>query len=1067
MERLQRDLLGPIGADDEIITDAPITTYAAGILFPGEEGGRRDDTLEDNGDVPKDFADETDGRAVSDVLDEDAVPDTGVSLANLQRPSSMGLTFAVDPTVARSVTVTVSAAVYEPINAEGDVVTARRAEARSTEQHDQHWRRRPLSPPPIDIDITKPALKKEDLGTRDLELRYNVRKPSDGAVAVTVTLVNARKVSRSELQDPHCFFQPTLHIAGPDGTAALVERPVPVGVDEEEVKLNKLLHRHAPTFAVGHGCAADWNWTAPPMRGAVLQKARKASVPAVWSAFVPSYELLLTDSNRDIDAKALGMLRLSEASDAEIIGSLTALATGYRTWIAERGTEAEQLADTEYAKTARTRIKECGEVASRIERGIEVLESDRNAMTAFRLANRAMAEQRGRTSWIRDGRSRDLSLDGEWRPFQIAFILLCLQGIVDHDHPERAIADVLWFPTGGGKTEAYLGLIAFTVFLRRLRNGAAASGGVTALMRYTLRLLTLQQFERATALICAMESIRRRDPARLGDEGISIGMWVGSAATPNDLKTAAKSLRTLRKDKDLTENNPVQLRVCPWSGAVLGPAHYDVDLDRETMTVSCPDADCEFRDGLPIHLVDEEIYRVRPTLVIATVDKFAMLTWRDDVAALFNRDRPGTPPPELIVQDELHLISGPLGTLAGLYEVAVDVAAGQPKVVASTATIRRATEQGRALFDRTVSQFPPAGLDSRDSWFAVETPPAYKASRLYVGLMTPSTSQATLLVRAYAALLHGAAAGEGPNAIRDAYWTLVGYFNSLRLLAAAELQVHDDVQDRLALLTKRDGVERQVERPTELTSRVKSSEIPTRLKELEIALPAGAFDTVLATSMISVGVDVDRLGLMAVMGQPQTTAEYIQATSRVGRQHPGLVVTLYNAARSRDRSHYETFTSYHSALYRQVESTSVTPFSARARDRALHSVLIGLTRLMVDEARPNRAAQDVEDFVDRIEEVTERIVTRAASVAPDEAKDVAEHLAATIEHWRYLADRHHLEDGDEPLLYSAQRSFKRSEKRAEDAALIRRYSDEDLELAFMALQSMRDVDVESDLYLEH
>ncbi|MQY04604.1 hypothetical protein ACRB68_26610 [Actinomadura sp. RB68] len=1066
VERLQRDLLGPIGADDEVIDDAPITTYAAGILFPGEEGGLRGNASGEGEGAPKVFADDTDGRTVSDVLDKDAIPDTGVSMANVQKPSSMGLTFAVDPTVARSITVTVSAAVYEPINAEGNVVAARRIEARSIGQHDQRWRRRALSIPPVDIDITEPALQKKDLGVRGLQLRYNVRKPSDGAVAVTITLVNVLKAGRSELQDSYCFFQPSLHIAGPEGSSALVERPVPVGVDEDEVKLNKLLHRHAPTFAVGHGCAADWEWTAPPMRGAVRQKAQKASVPAVWSAFVPSYEVLLTDSNRDIDTRALGMLRLSEVSDAEIIGSLTALAAGYRTWIAERGAEAEQLADTEYAQTARTRIKECSEVAERIERGIWVLESDKNAMTAFRLANRAMAEQRGRTSWIRDGRSGDPSLDGEWRPFQIAFILLCLQGIVDHDHPERAIADVLWFPTGGGKTEAYLGLIAFTVFLRRLRKGAAG-GGVTALMRYTLRLLTLQQFERATALICAMESIRRRDPARLGDEGISIGMWVGSAATPNDLKTADASLKKLRDNKDLFENNPVQLRVCPWSGALLGPKQYAVDLDQRTMTVSCPDADCEFRNGLPIHVVDEEIYQVRPTLVIATVDKFAMLTWRDDVAALFNRDRPGTPPPELIVQDELHLISGPLGTLAGLYETAVDAAADQPKVVASTATIRRAAEQGRALFDRAVRQFPPAGLDSRDSWFAVETSPADKASRLYVGLLTPSTSQATLLVRAYAALLHDAAAVEGTDAVRDAYWTLIGYFNSLRLLAAAELQVHDDVQDRLALLAKRDGVERQVERYAELTSRVKSSEIPTRLKELEIARPNGAFDTVLATNMISVGVDVDRLGLMAVMGQPQTTAEYIQATSRVGRQHPGLVVTLFNAARSRDRSHYETFASYHSALYRQVESTSVTPFSARARDRALHSVLIGLTRLVVDAARPNDAAQNVEGFLDRIEEMAETIVSRAESVAPDEAKDVAEHLSAIIEHWRSLAERHDLEAGDKPLRYSAMRSFKRSEPRPEDAALIRRYSDEDLELAFTALESMRDVDVESDLYLEY
>jgi ATP-dependent helicase YprA (DUF1998 family) len=466
-------------------------------------------------------------------------------------------------------------------------------------------------------------------------------------------------------------------------------------------------------------------------------------------------------------------------------------------------------------------------------------------------------------------------------------------------------------------------------------------------------------------------------------------------------------------------------------------------------------------------VVDEEIYRVHPTLVIATVDKFAQIAWREETATLFNRDRPGTPPPELIVQDELHLISGPLGTLAGLYETAIDVAADQPKVIASTATIRRAKEQGRALFDREVSQFPPAGLDSRDSWFAVESPREEKASRLYVGLMTPSTSQATLLVRAYAALLHHADQVEGDDAVRDAYWTLIGYFNSLRLLAAAELQVHDDVQDRLRLLAERAGADpRPADSYAELTSRVKSSDIPTKLKNLELGLPNEAFDTVLATNMISVGVDVDRLGLMAVMGQPQTTAEYIQATSRVGRQHPGLVVTLFNAARSRDRSHYEGFVSYHSALYRQVESTSVTPFSARARDRALHAVLVGLTRMVVEEARPNAAAQNIDDYLDRIEEMCEVILTRAESVAPDEAEGTKEDLDYIVDRWRKLASGRDPQRGDAPLVYEAPYTFKRSQPREADAALLRSYSDEDLEEAFLTLWSLRDVDVESDLYLE-
>ncbi len=936
VERLQRDLLGPVGGDEEILTDAPVTTYATGVLFPRRTNEERALTA----------AAELDVDLAEAALPVDETPDTGVSLANMQSPSSMGITFAVDPKAATTVTVTVTAAMYDPIDVAGNPVTARRAERRTTEEQALRWRRRPLVIKSADIDPTKPGQSTKDLAP-GLELRLRVRPEVRGAVAVTVALMNVHEIGAYDLQDAHCFFQPTVRISGPSGTTALVERPVPFGADEDEVAINQLLYRHAPTFAVGHGCAADWHWQAPPPRDEELLRGRPAAVEAVWSAFVPTSEVLLTDSNPDIDSSDLGMSHLAEAPDDEVLAALRRLVKGYREWIAERAEEARLLESTEYGKAAKEQLALCEVAWERMASGVELLKKPA-VMTAFRRANRAMALQRGRTSWIKSGRKGEVRLDGVWRPFQIAFMLLCLDGIVDPDHPDRRRADLLWFPTGGGKTEAYLGLIAFTVFFRRQRKGANG-GGVTALMRYTLRLLTLQQFERAAALICAMEVIRREDPTELGDETISLGMWVGRAATPNLLKTAAESIKRLRRGEELQEENPVQLRGCPWCGTAMDAHHYEVDVDASHMRIFCSNNVCDFHHALPVHVVDQMIYQVRPTLIIATVDKFAQITWKAEAASLFNRNEGSTvPPPELIVQDELHLISGPLGSLAGLYEAAIDTASDEPKIIASTATIRRAQQQVLQLFNREVRQFPPAGLDARDSWFAVETPAEDKASRFYVGLLTPNTSQASLLVRAYAALLHHAANIDGAMSVQDAYWTLVGYFNSLRLLAAAELQVYDDVQDRLRLLAERQGIEaRAAEQLGELTSRVKSSDIPRRLKDLERGLPdEGAFDAVLATNMISVGVDVDRLGLMAIMGQPQTTAEYIQSSSRVGRQHPGLVVVLYNAARSRDRSHYESFASYHSALYRQVESTSVTPFSARARDRALHAVLIGMARLL-------------------------------------------------------------------------------------------------------------------------
>ena len=454
-------------------------------------------------------------------------------------------------------------------------------------------------------------------------------------------------------------------------------------------------------------------------------------------------------------------------------------------------------------------------------------------------------------------------------------------------------------------------------------------------MRYTLRLLTIQQFDRASLLICCCDAIRREAPQRLGYDPISLGLYVGQGATPGTIDEARAALNKLGTGREVPTGNPVQLHACPWCGHRLSYRNYWITSDKSRLMISCRQDDCLFSKSLPVFLVDDDIYANRPTLIIGTVDKFAGMPWRDKVADLFNRAVPGRPqqrPPELIIQDELHLISGPLGTLTGLYETAIDILCtydnAPPKIVASTATIRRAYEQIQALFDRKVRQFPPPGIDARDSYFAVEAPPEDRGTRSYVGLMAPGTSQTTLLVRAYAALLQYAADipasddAKEADKIKDPYWTLVGYFNSLRVLAGATLQVEDDVADRINLLAAESGTKpRAAEDWIEMTSREPSSAIPGHLQRMADRLGSrrGALDGILATNMISVGVDIDRLGLMVVMGQPQSTSEYIQSTSRVGRKYPGLVVVLYNSSRSRDRSHYKSFVAYHSALYRQVE----------------------------------------------------------------------------------------------------------------------------------------------------
>ncbi|MGY5631633.1 helicase-related protein [Streptomyces sp. UC1A3] len=1056
---LRRELFGPgeeaapQDRDEVLAQDAPIDRYLTGVLYPRASRERRAENA-----AEQDGPDAAPVLARDDAEESAAAQETGVS--GDRRPSSMGLTFAVDPDTSAEIVISTRAAVYEPTDADGNPVPARRAEARTVAEQRERWRRKELQLPEQTVDVTAPTPGELiELVPDKVGLHVIVRRPDpvSGTVTVTVTLINRQKVGERDLQDAFALFQCGLVVWAADGSSAFVERPAPVSAHDPEIATSRLLHRHAPTFAVGHGCAAAWDWVPSPIG---MTDTRKAAVPEVRSEFVPSVEVLLTDSNPEIDSSSLSMLGLAEKPDAEVLSALEALATGYEDWIARKSSEADALAGSPHEQPARDQVDACREALGRIREGIELVRDKPDLMRAFRLANRAMADQRARSAWVKGGRvgSPDPAA-GRWRPFQIAFLLLCMAGIDDPGHDDRKISDLLWFPTGGGKTEAYLGLIALTSFLRRIRKGARG-GGVTVLMRYTLRLLTLQQFERAAILLCAMEHMRRHTP-ELGDEPFSVGMWVGRSATPNTLAEAAGRLDELRADLDkrLATENPVQLHACPWCGTRLDARDYEVDEDAKRMHVRCPGADCDFAGGLPVHLIDEAVYDARPTLVIATVDKFASMPWRPATSALFNRDDPtdGTPPPELIVQDELHLISGPLGTLTGLYETAVDALAERPKVIASTATIRRAADQGRHLFAREVRQFPPAGLDSRDSWFAVETPREEKASRRYVGLLAPGTSQSTLLIRTYATLLHRALHADTDDKVRDAYWSLIGYFNSLRLLSAAELQVHDDVVAYLELLADREGVAvRSVANYSELTSRIDASEIPTRLKGIEKRLPdEDTVDVLLATNMIAVGVDVDRLGLMAVMGQPQTTAEYIQATSRVGRSRPGLVAVMLNSARARDRSHYENFQHYHSALYREVESTSVTPFSARARGRGLHAVIVALARVLIPAARPNEGAGRVESYEHILrKDIRDLLLDRVHAVTPSEAEAVEQGFDEFVDWWCREADIHGA------LLFEPKRGNRAP-------SILKPYDDESEDReAWPTLWSLRDVDAESALFLE-
>ena len=505
----------------------------------------------------------------------------------------------------------------------------------------------------------------------------------------------------------------------------------------------------------------------------------------------------------------------------------------------------------------------------------------------------------------------------------------------------------------------------------------------------------------------------------------------------------------------------------------------------ERTLIKCLASDCPFGArnselGLPALVVDQEIYRDPPSLVLATVDKFAQMAWNGRIRALFgrvdrhcprhgyigegeshqarHRETVGLPaavvhelksplaPPDLIIQDELHLIAGPLGSLVGIYESVIDGMSTRasdhgpvrPKIVASTATVRRAQTQIRALFDRDADIFPPLGIDASDSFFAIEE--AEKPGRLYVGLFGPGKSIKTTLVRTYGALLSRAqfefdrAIAADPDSdevdTADAYMTLVGYFNSLRELGGALRLLDDDVPARLRVLQNRGFGPNRIlyEKDRELTSRRGSSEIADTLDALDRTFKtrgAGSYpiDVLLASNMISVGVDIDRLGLMVVSAQPKTSAEYIQATSRVGRRHPGLIVEVYNWVRPRDISHYERFAHYHDTFYRHVEATSVTPFSERARDRALRGVLTSFVRQDVPGmALPLAAASRFNRSLDRVGEIVELISGRAYKVTGSREVEAETRLLLD----NLTSEWHRWAQADDGLVYSANVSIRTS-----------------------------------------
>ena len=1044
-EALELDLIGP-GPGHPLAEESlsgrqrPSNWYLTGFLVPADARpkDRSEDDLDEIGETPDDVG-----------LGEESTEEGATKKKSLF-PSSLGLSFFVPPEAERlEVIVRWGEYSRRPFQSEDGGKT-------------EVWKRSPREDV-IFLTLGTETARHEVPDSGGLLLHLLERRLHDtatgstipsGTRAISLFLVNRRPAPKeTEKSDTAYAFQSQIEVRC---SSPFVPRsdPPSAGVDDHEASVADLRYRDTPEYAVGHGVAADWE----------TEDGFCRRIKTTWMARA---EVERTDAEDDhgveLSLRALGAL--ADGKQAEAV--LQPLIRRYREWITGQRRKSQDIKGAERRETARGMLDEAETAAERMERGVLSLTTDEDALDAFRVANRAV-ERALRQRLVEPPDGGPI----RWRSFQLAFLLLNLPGLVDPTDPHREFVDLLFFPTGGGKTEAYLGLAAFAMVLRRLRRpgtGGREGAGVSVIMRYTLRLLTLDQLSRASGLVCALELEREQDPKRYGEWPFEIGLWVGKAATPNFLgrrgedrrDTARARLQRFKSDA-AHRTPPIPLPLCPWCGKEFDADSFHLYPDHNDPTelrIHCVNLDCEFSGdrALPILAVDEPIYRRLPAFLIATVDKFAALSWfgssgallggasRYDDEGFYGASEPthgrllpsAVPPPDLVIQDELHLISGPLGTMMGLYETSIAALCEdrrgnrsiRPKIVASTATAGGARDQVQAVFGRpTTMMFPPPGPDRQDSFFARTRRRVEVPARLYLGLTSPGRNPKALMRRVAVALMGAAQSAwnecggsKNPDNPAEPYMTLLSYFISLRELGGARRILEEEVQNTLRGIGGRRRVgerrglfrdRRRFSEVLELTSRVSTDRVAKARARLEVEFrEAKRVDCAIATNMISVGLDIPRLGLMLVLGQPKAHAEYIQTTSRVGRdvKWPGLVVTLLNIHKPRDRSHYERFRHYHDTFYRSVEPASVTPFAARALDRGFAGAMIALARHTSKPLTPATGASRIRDVRELLEVRLREVFAERVREQPlaevesaerqDQTRRVQDRVGELVEAW--------------------------------------------------------------------
>ncbi len=1026
---LKKELMGPTD-EEESLEDLPTRKYMTGVLYPK-------------------IIDEEEDKDVDDdrgVMDEDEE-----TYSEPHLPNSMGLSCIIDSSDP-DISIELSCAVY-------------------LETREERWRRVPISEEDVleikggDLDIRFGNSKES--GRSDLTdfddvpdhfsrffLRWETSPLRDeqgdtieDVSYLSIFLVNERE-SRSFKKAQDSLYQTYLAISTGE-SHSIISREIESDKKDEEKRSLSLLYHDKPEFGVGHQISINWD----PFNDSDIyisdldekvsdDRTVKTNLPSenmieeddhhckkIESTFFPEHHMRSLDFEVDFDDErenTLDMYVLSdkefleskEGNKEEVISRLRLLTDEYEDWIERNFSEEKKQGFDKFGDVFEDHKERCERSLERMREGIRLLNEDDEAYASFCLMNRAIwlqLKNKEKSKGTDGTYVVDLEHDQEfkWYPFQLGFILQNLCGVADETHEDRELVDLLWIPTGGGKTEAYLGLVAFRFFLDRLKGDVKEKDGVEVMMRYTLRLLTLQQFQRAARLILACEHIRLADdfPWLEGCSPFSVGLYVGQSTTPNKVTTgyteegydndydlyekvyktdkkeyghlewcqttAEYALEYWKRKHELPEKqNPVQILRCPWCGEEFTPKDYEITEDVD-IKITCSNEICLFhRNPLPIKMIDSPILDDPPSLVIGTVDKLAQLPFKEDLGNIFGwRDgRPVGEPPSLIIQDELHLINGPLGSMVGIYESTIDYLSSRgmmlegsledlyiedidperysidwekrPKIIASTATIRNAKSQCQELYNRRSVRFPAPGTKIYDSFFVNEREDRVD-DKAYVGLMCQGIGMKTSFKRTVSDVLKNGSRYRSledvPQKSFDPYWTVVSYFNTKKELGRGVTLLRADVLDRV-----------KDDRPSiineksigELHGGLDSTELPEVLERMsEKVEDEDTYDVICCTNMFSVGVDIDRLGLMVMNSQPKATTEYLQSTGRVGRKGDGLILMLYNQARPRDLSHFESFYDYHSRIQAHVESMTVTPYSDGCLERAIHAQYVSLMRI--------------------------------------------------------------------------------------------------------------------------